>query len=92
MVLLRRPRCYRYGQTKPVEVYRLVMGKSLESKMHKRQVRFGSGCSRWREGKGEEGAGVNVSPSCRRCFRWFVLFHVCYFQLLALVLSVPVLS
>lgn len=32
-------RCYRFGQTKPVQVLRLVMGnKSLEQKMHNKQV------------------------------------------------------
>lgn len=33
-------RCYRFGQTKPVEVYRLVMGRSLENKMHNKQARY----------------------------------------------------
>ncbi|CAM9828633.1 unnamed protein product, partial [Hapterophycus canaliculatus] len=32
-------RCYRFGQTKPVQVFRLVMGnKSLEHKIHNKQV------------------------------------------------------
>eukprot|EP00617_Octactis_speculum_P016520 CAMPEP_0185773610 /NCGR_PEP_ID=MMETSP1174-20130828/74362_1 /TAXON_ID=35687 /ORGANISM="Dictyocha speculum, Strain CCMP1381" /LENGTH=99 /DNA_ID=CAMNT_0028460379 /DNA_START=151 /DNA_END=447 /DNA_ORIENTATION=+ len=31
-------RCYRLGQTKPVFVYRLVMAKSLEETVYKRQV------------------------------------------------------
>ena len=33
-----RGRCYRIGQTKPVQVYRLVMAKSMENKMHNKQV------------------------------------------------------